>query len=159
MVCQFLLYNQVNQLYIYICSHISSLLHLPPSHMMPFLVHKFFLLFFLNKFIYLFLVALGLCCCTRAFSNCGERRLLFVAVRGLLIAVACPVAENGLQVRGLHQLWHAGSGAQAQQLWRMGLVALWHVGFSRTRAGTHVPCIGRRILNHCATREVQDVQI
>ena len=32
MVCQFLLYNKVNQLYIYICSHISSFLHLPPSH-------------------------------------------------------------------------------------------------------------------------------
>ena len=30
MVCQFLLYNKVNQLYIYICPHISSLLHLPP---------------------------------------------------------------------------------------------------------------------------------
>ena len=36
----------------------------------------------------------------------------------------------------------------------MGLVALWHGGSSRTRAQTHVPCIGRRILNHCATREV-----
>ena len=32
MVCQFLLYNKVNQLYIYIYPHISSLLHLPPSH-------------------------------------------------------------------------------------------------------------------------------
>ena len=32
MVCQFLLYNKVNQLYIYICPHSSSLLHLPPSH-------------------------------------------------------------------------------------------------------------------------------
>ena len=32
MVCYFLLYNKVNQLYIYICSHISSLLRLPPSH-------------------------------------------------------------------------------------------------------------------------------
>ena len=32
MVCQFLLYNNVNQLYIYIYPHISSLLHLlPPS--------------------------------------------------------------------------------------------------------------------------------
>ena len=30
-VCQFLLYNKVNQLYIYIYLHISSLLHLPPS--------------------------------------------------------------------------------------------------------------------------------
>ena len=36
----------------------------------------------------------------------------------------------------------------------MGLVALRHVWSSRTRARTHVPCIGRRILNHCATREV-----
>ena len=31
MMCQFLLYNKVSQLYIYICSHISSLLCLPPS--------------------------------------------------------------------------------------------------------------------------------
>ena len=37
----------------------------------------------------------------------------------------------------------------------MGLVAPWHVGSSRTRAQTRVPCIGRRILNHCATREAQ----
>ena len=36
-----------------------------------------------------------------------------------------------------------------------GLVAPWHVGSSRTRARTCVPCIGRRILNHCATREAQ----
>ena len=59
---------------------------------------------FFKKFIYLiclFLSALGLCCCGRAFSSCGERGLLFVAVRGLLIAVASPVAEQGLQVRGL----------------------------------------------------------
>ena len=33
MVCQFLLYNKVNQLYIYICPHISSLLH--PPHTLP----------------------------------------------------------------------------------------------------------------------------
>ena len=32
MVCYFLLYNKVNQLYIYICPHVSSLLQLPPSH-------------------------------------------------------------------------------------------------------------------------------
>ena len=32
MVCQFLLYNKVNQLYIYIYPHISSLLRLPPRH-------------------------------------------------------------------------------------------------------------------------------
>ena len=45
-------------------------------------------------------------------------------------------------------------GTQAQQLWHMGLVAPQHVGSSRSRDRTHVPCIGRRILNHCTTREV-----
>ena len=57
------------------------------------------LLFFINLFIYLyflFLAALGLCCCTRAFSSCGERGLLFVVVRGLLIAVVSLVEEHGL---------------------------------------------------------------
>ena len=53
------------------------------------------LLFFFN-FIYLFLAVLGLHCCARALSSCGERGLLFVAVRGLLIAVASLVAEHGL---------------------------------------------------------------
>ena len=52
------------------------------------------------------------------------------------------------------QLWLTDSRAQAQQLWHMGLVAPWHVGSSQTRAQTRVPCIGRWILNHCATREV-----
>ena len=36
----------------------------------------------------------------------------------------------------------------------MGLVALWHVRSSQTRDQTCVPCIGRWILNHSATREV-----
>ena len=36
----------------------------------------------------------------------------------------------------------------------MGLVALRHVEYSQTGAGTRVPCIGRQILNHCGTREV-----
>ena len=31
-----------------------------------------------------------------AFSNCGEWVLLFIAARGLLIAVASLVAEHGL---------------------------------------------------------------
>ena len=35
-----------------------------------------------------------------------------------------------------------------------GSFAPQHVGSSRTRARTHVPCIGRQILNHSATREV-----
>ena len=35
-----------------------------------------------------------------------------------------------------------------------GLVAPRRLGSSRTRARTCVPCIGRRILNHCTAREV-----
>ena len=38
-------------------------------------------------------------------------------------------------------------------MWFTGLVAPRHVGSSQTRARTRVPCIGRQILNHCATRE------
>ena len=52
--------------------------------------------FKINFLIYLFLAALGLHCCTQAFSSHGEQGLLFVAVRGLLIAVASLVAEHGL---------------------------------------------------------------
>ena len=38
--------------------------------------------------IYLVLAALGLCCYARTFSSCREWGLLFVVVRGLLVAVA-----------------------------------------------------------------------
>ena len=51
--------------------------------------------------LFCFMAALGLRCCTQAFSSCRERGLLFVAVHGLLIAVASLVAEHGLQARGL----------------------------------------------------------
>ena len=51
--------------------------------------------FFFNL-IYLSLSALGPHCCVWAFSSCGERGLLFVAVRGPLIAVASLVAEHEL---------------------------------------------------------------
>ena len=44
----------------------------------------------------LFLAVLGLRSRMQAFSSCSERGLLFVAVRGLLIAVASLVAEHGL---------------------------------------------------------------
>ena len=43
--------------------------------------------------------------------------------------------------------------AQAQQLWLTGPVAPRHMGSSQTRARTRILCIGRQILNHCATRE------
>ena len=54
------------------------------------------LIFFLNLFICLFLAALCLRGCPWAFSSCGERGLLLVAVCGLLIVVASLVAEHGL---------------------------------------------------------------
>ena len=82
---------------------------------------------------------------------------------------------SSLLCEGLLQLWQAGAtlhrgarashrhgpsccgaqapDAQAQQSWLTGVVAPRHVGSSQTRARTHVPCIGRQTLNHCATRE------
>ena len=86
------------------------------------------------------MVVLGLRFCARAFSSCDKRGPLFIAVRGpLTIAASCCGAQ--------------APDAQAQQLWVTGPVAPRHVGSSQTRARTHVPCIGRQILNHCATRE------
>ena len=55
--------------------------------------------------------------------------------------------------RGLCCCGAQAPDAQAQQLWLTGPAALRHVGSSQTWARTRVPCIGRRILNHCATRE------
>ena len=69
---------------------------------------------------------LGLRCCVWAFSSWTKRGLLFLAVRGLLIAVASLVAEHGVQVRGLHQLWHAGSVVVARGLQSAGSVVVEH---------------------------------
>ena len=56
--------------------------------------------FLKNKFIFiLFLAVLGLHCCARAFSSHGEQGLLFVAVRGLLIAVASHCRARALEAR------------------------------------------------------------
>ena len=57
--------------------------------------------FLINVFIYLFLAALGLCCCTWASSSCGERGLLFVVVHRLLIAVALFLQSTGSRHMGL----------------------------------------------------------
>ena len=68
-------------------------------------------IFFFNLFIYLFLDVLGLSFCARAFSSCGERGPLFIAVRGPLTVAASPVAENKLQTRRL-----SSCGSRAQPL-------------------------------------------
>ena len=97
---------------------------------------------FFKIIIYLFMAVLDLRFCARVFSSCGKWGPLFIAVRGPLTIAA---SRCGAQA----------PDAQAQQLWLMGLVASWHVGSSQTRARTRVPCTGRQILNHCATREAQ----
>ena len=64
--------------------------------------HRFYLFIFKNLlFIYLFLAVLGLRFCVRAFSSCGKRGPLFIAVRGPLTAAASLVAEHRLQTRRL----------------------------------------------------------
>ena len=59
------------------------------------------LLFYFIIIIIFWGAALGLHCCTQAFSSCGERGLLFFVVHGLLIAGASLVAEHGLWAREL----------------------------------------------------------
>ena len=54
---------------------------------------------------------LGLRFCARAFSSCGERGPLFIAVRGPLTVTASLVAEHRLQTRRL-----SSCGSRAQLL-------------------------------------------
>ena len=100
---------------------LSSTPILPHSYLCPIPTRgnhhlKFFLyslacsiFFFLIIFIYLFMAVLGLGLCARAFSSCGKRGPLFIAVRGPLTIAASPVAEHRLQTR---RLSNCGSRAQ-----------------------------------------------
>ena len=59
-------------------------------------------LFFLTLLLFIYLLAvLGLCFCARAFSSCGKREPLFIAVCGALTIAASLVAEHRLQSRRL----------------------------------------------------------
>ena len=79
------------------------------------LIHRnffffFFLKFYLILFIYLFIFGcVGSSVRARAFSSCGKRGPLFIAVRGPLTIAASLVAEYGLQTR---RLSNCGSRAQ-----------------------------------------------
>ena len=55
------------------------------------------------------MAVLGLRFCVRAFSSCGKRGPLFIAVRGPLTIAASPAAEHRLQTR---RLSNCGSRAQ-----------------------------------------------
>ena len=92
-------------------------------------------------------------------------RSVFVAARGLSL-VAVSGGYSLLRCVGFSLWWllllqsmgsrcagFSSCSTRAQELWRTGLAAPRHVGSSRTRARTRVPCTGRRILNCCTTRE------
>ena len=55
------------------------------------------------------MAVLGLCFCARAFSSCGKRGPLLIAVRGPLAIAASLVAEHRLQTR---RFSNCGSRAQ-----------------------------------------------
>ena len=67
--------------------------------------------FFKYLFIYLFMTVLGLRFCVRAFSSCGKRGPLFIAVRGPLTIAASLLAEHRLQTR-----WLSNCGSRTQLL-------------------------------------------
>ena len=61
----------------------------------------------------------------------------------------------GFSSQCLLLLWSTGfRGLWPSSCSALGFVALQHVGSSQTRDQTHVPCIGRLIVNHWTTRAV-----
>ena len=75
--------------YTYTPCNIGDILSPPPAYV------------FIYLFLYLFLTVLGLRFCARAFSSCGKRGPLFIAVCGPLTIVTSLVAEHRLQTRRL----------------------------------------------------------
>ena len=71
----------------------------------------------------------------------------------LLIEAAFPVVERGLSAHGLQQSQLMGSIVVAHGL---SCPVAWG-GSSQTRDRTHVPCIGRWILNHRTTEKSEMV--
>ena len=66
-----------------------------------FLIRGSFLFFFFFKFIYLFMAVLGLRFCARAFSSCGKRGPLFIAVRaGLSLSPPLLLRSTGSRRAG-----------------------------------------------------------
>ena len=107
-----------------------------PSPYPCFLWHFLFTLFFFLIF-YLFLVSLGLCWCTRAFSSFGEQGLLSSCgaqvshCGGFSCFKAQALGHAGFTNCGLwaQYLQLTGSRVLAHELWCMGSVAhgLWHL--------------------------------
>ena len=103
-----------------------------------------FFFFFLKKFTFFYLF----------IYDCVESSFLCEAFLQLRrVGTTLHRGARASHCRGLSCCGAQAPDAQAQQLWPTGPVAPWHVGSSQTGARTRVPCIGRQILNHCATRE------
>ena len=82
---------------------------------------------------------------------------VFVSVRGLTL-VAASGGHSSSRCAGLSPswpllLWSTDSRCTGSVIVAHGPSCSTHVGSSQTKAQTRVPCIGRQILNHCATRE------
>ena len=82
-------------------------------------------------------------------------------MRGLSLVAACG-GHSSLRCTGLSLLWPLLLRSTGSR--RAGSVTVAHGpsrstawGSSQTRARTRVPCIGRQILNHCATREAPNM--
>ena len=97
-----------------------------------------FYLFFIFTF-----AALGLCCCAWAFLQSWRAGATLRCSAQASHCGGFSYCEAWALGTWAQQLWLMGSREQAQELWRMGLVAPRHVGSSRTGAQTCVPCIGR----------------
>ena len=91
---------------------------------------------------YLLLAALGLCGFVQAFSSCDTKGYSSLQCGDFPLRWLLLLQSMGPRVCGLQQLRH------------MVLFAPWHEESSRARDQTHVPCIGRWILNHWTTVEV-----
>ena len=90
-------------------------------------------------YLFVFMAPLGLCCCTHAFSSCGEWGCSSLPCTGF--------SRRWPLLLWLQALGHAGSVAA-------GLVSLWKMGSSQARDQMHVPSIGRWTLIHYSTKEV-----
>ena len=116
-------------------------------------VDSFF--FFLNYLFFYLRMCWVFVFCARAFSSCGKRGSLFIAVRGPLTIAASLVAGHRLQTRRLSS---CGSWAQPLRgMWDLPRPGLEPVSPALAdRFSTTAPPgkPGRSILNHWTTREV-----
>ena len=106
-----------------------------------------FLFFFWLRWIFVAVHGLSLVPASGGYSSlwCVGFSLQWLLLLQSMVSRHASFSSCGIWAQSL---WLVGSREQAQQLRRVGLVALRNVGSSQMRARTRVPCIGRRILNH-----------